>query len=78
MAKPDVRFGLVEDAAALTQMLPAPSDIVWPTEAGDIEALEDAFRWLSFWLPLAKSSFRRHKAEMKAQAKQGRKLRAVA
>lgn len=68
MTGPDLRFALVEDAAALLNMLPSADRIVWPTEAGDIEALEDAFAVIAVRQREARAAFREHKREVRAGA----------
>lgn len=65
---PDLRFALVEDAAALLKLLPPSGRIVWPTEAGDMEALDEAFADIAAVLPGAKAAYREHKREVKARA----------
>ncbi len=67
MKGPDLRFALVEDAAALLTLLPPADRIVWPTEAGDIEALDQAFAAIGSVLPKAKAAFVEHKRETKAR-----------
>ncbi len=67
MPGPDLRFALVEDAAALLNMLPPRGRIVWPTEAGDMEALDRAFADIAAVLPAAKADYREHKREVKAR-----------
>lgn len=65
---PDTRFAVIEDAVALLQMLPAPADIAWPTDAGDLEALDDALAWIRDWLPKARAAHKEHCRIVKAQA----------
>lgn len=47
----DTRFAVIEDAAALLEMLPAADEIAWPVEAGDSEAVDEALKTLSARLP---------------------------
>jgi hypothetical protein len=66
MAGPDLRFALIEDIAALVKLLPAPDLIVWPTEPGDLEALDQAFAAIGI-LPKVRASFAEHKRATKAR-----------
>lgn len=62
----DMRFELVEDAVSVLQGLPDADAILWPVDQeGDIEMVDEALAWLSEWLPRARGSWRRHKAEIK-------------
>ncbi len=67
-ARQDTRFELIENAEAILRMLPAPERIAWPTEPGDLEAIDEALAWLSDWLPRAKASRKLHAQTMKAAA----------
>lgn len=65
-SREDLRFAVLEDAAALLQMLPAADEIVWPTDKGDVEAVADALAVLAAWRPPpVKASFRRHRRELR-------------
>ncbi len=79
-AYPDTRFALIEDAAALIAMLPAPEKITWPEDPGDIEAIETAIAQISVWLPKVKASRRAHRRELRerAQARRAAAQRIVA
>lgn len=57
----DSRALVIEDAVGLLQMLPTPDRIVWPAEPGDLEAIDEALRWMSGWLPEVKAARRQHK-----------------
>lgn len=62
----DMRFELIEDAVAMLQDLPDVAAIKWPVdEAGDVEVIDEALRWLDDWLPKAKASWKRHKRELR-------------
>ncbi len=65
---PDIRFAVIEDAAALLQMLPAPAAIVWPSDPGDQQAVDEALKWIGDWLPQAKASRRAHRRMLREQA----------
>ncbi len=67
-ARQDTRFELIENAEALLRMLPAPERITWPTEAGDLEAVDESLAWLSDWLPRVKASRKLHQQAMRAAA----------
>ena len=61
MAGTDTRFAVIEDAVALLQMLPAPAEIAWPSDPGDLQALDEALAWLATWLPATRAARRQHK-----------------
>lgn len=61
MAPPDIRFAVIEDAAALLDMLPRPELIVWPSDPGDQEAVDAALRHIGELLPKLKASRRAHR-----------------
>ncbi len=67
-AYPDTRFALIEDAAALIAMLPEPEQIVWPVEAGDQAAVDEAVAFIAAWLPRVKASRRAHRRELRERA----------
>ncbi|MFP5365147.1 MAG: hypothetical protein ACLGI5_20755 [Thermoleophilia bacterium] len=60
---------MIEDAAALLQMLPPADEIVWPTDPGDVEAVAEALAVLSARLPAVKASLRRHRRELREKAR---------
>lgn len=62
----DTRFAVVEDAADLLRMLPPAERIVWPVEAGDVAAVEEALRWMTVQLPLVRASLRSHKRQLRS------------
>ena len=64
----DIRFGVVEDAVTLLQMLPRLDEIVWPTEEGDVEAVAEWLKWLAAWAPPANAAFKRHRRELRASS----------
>ncbi len=64
----DIRFARIENAADSLRTLPAPDRMAWPTEAGDVEAMDDALRFLGEWLPAARAVWRLHKRSLKATA----------
>lgn len=68
---PDTRFAVIEDAAALLAMLPSAPEIAWPTDRGDLEALDDALAVLSVRLREIKASRREHRKRMRAAAMNG-------
>ncbi len=72
---PDTRWAVIEDAVALLQMLPPADRIAWPSEAGDLEAVDEALAWMSTWLPRVKAARREHRRTLKGKAAT---LRAVA
>lgn len=67
----DTRFAVIEDAADLLKMLPAAEQIVWPREAGDVAAVEEALRSIADRLPHVRASLRRHKRAMREMAAHG-------
>ena len=69
----DTRFALIEDAAGLLSMLPPAHEIVWPTDEGDLRAVDEALAFMSRLLPAVKASRRAHKRMMR----NGRSLAAV-
>jgi len=69
----DIRYSRIENAASSLQTLPALDKLLWPVEPGDVAAMDEAFVFLSEWLPAAKASWRAHKARLK----RGKYLRAA-
>jgi hypothetical protein len=65
---PDTRFAVIEDAADLLKMLPAAENIVWPTDPGDQQAVDEALQWLSAWLPRVKAARRLQRRMVKERA----------
>ena len=77
----DIRFTRIENAADSLRTL--PSSIAWPTEPGDITAMDSAFAFLTTWLPAAKTSWTQHKKDLNAAKAEDKKasrasLKAVA
>lgn len=71
----DLRFTVLEDAAALVQMLPPDAEeIAWPSDQGDVKAVAEALAVLSARLPAVKASFRRHRRELRASSSRSRAL----
>lgn len=71
----DLRFARIEDAAGILEALPAPERLAWPTEEGDVDAVDAAMKLIADWYRRAAPAWKTHKADLKAQA---RTLRAVA
>lgn len=67
----DMRFSRIENAADSLRTLPPVSQLAWPTEPGDVAAMDDALAFLDGWLPTAKAAWRQHKAAMR-EARQAR------
>jgi hypothetical protein len=61
----DMRFALIEDAADMLKMLPAPAEIAWPSDPGDIDAAEKALRYMTATLPGVRASLRAHKRALR-------------
>lgn len=64
----DPRFEMVEDAVAILQMLPAPEDFVFPEDPGDVEAFDEAIRWLADWAPRVSKAWGRRRASSRRAA----------
>jgi hypothetical protein len=65
---PDTRFELLEQMVAVAKMLPPPSRMVWPKDAGDLEAADESLTFLSQWLPAVKASRRSHRRRTRERA----------
>jgi hypothetical protein len=63
----DIRFTAIEDAAGLLDTLPKAEQIVWPTDPGDLQAIEEALAKFAAKLPPVRASLRRHKRMMREQ-----------
>ncbi len=61
----DVRYAVIEDAADLLKMLPPADRIVWPSEPGDVAAVDEALRWLKTAVPELRRAWRLHKRELR-------------
>lgn len=62
----DLRFGVIEDAATLLEMLPPIERIVWPTDPGDLDAVGEALAFIARWAPEANRTFKRRRRELRA------------
>lgn len=71
-ARTDTRFAAIDDAVTLLKLLPAPWDIAWPDEQGDVEVVTDALQWLVAWAPAARSSLRAHERSRREAARVAR------
>lgn len=61
----DTRFAVIEDAAALLQMLPAPEAIAWPSDPGDLKAVDEALVFIGRWARQAKAARKQHRVAMR-------------
>ncbi len=77
----DIRFARIENAASSLKTLPAWERLAWPTEPGDVDAMDEALDWFCAEMPAARKVWRVHKAALRAQEKaekaQQRHLRAA-
>lgn len=64
---PDLRFAVIEDAAALLRMLPPVEGVIWPTDQGDMDAVDEALAFMAAWLPKARAAHREHRRQVKAR-----------
>ncbi len=64
---PDLRFAIIEDAADLLRMLPDPERVAWPCDEGDMDAIDDALKWMAAWVPKARAAHKEHRRVVKAR-----------
>lgn len=64
----DVRFQQIEDAVALLQLLPDATQIVFPDDSGDVEAIAEAIEWLHVFEPQLRREWRRHLQALRQHA----------
>lgn len=62
----DIRFSYIENAIDGLRGLPALGSFPLPVEAGDIEAMDAAVKWMDEWWPQFKRAWKCHKAELKS------------
>lgn len=65
VAGEDARFELIEDAVSLLKMLPAPEQLVFPEDPGDVEAIGEAIEWFAKWTPQMSRAWKQHTAAVR-------------
>jgi hypothetical protein len=61
----DTRFSTIEDANALLLLLPAADQIAWPTEPGDVAAMDEEVKRLKDTATKLDASWRLHKRDLR-------------
>lgn len=64
----DFRFQVLEDVVELLEQVSEPETVVLPTDPGDVEALDEAIRFLADWTPRMVKAWREHKRALRRRA----------